>query len=347
MSKENFMKLTQEVHGDTYNYDKTEYCFALEKVTITCPKHGDFEQTPSAHISGHGCHECAGTKLMTTSSFIEKALIKNPGKPYDYSSVVYQNSDTPVTIICKTHGRFQVKPHKHLSRGDGCQKCNGNYSRQSIAWLEYVAQADGIHIQHAEKGGERAIVLNGRSYSVDGFCEDTNTIYQYHGDLFHGNPQKYKSEDVNPLNGKSFKELYNKTIEIENLIRTSYNLVVMWETEWLATCKRLEIDSSASCTDPDFKRKTEEEKRQYHRDWRERHRTKPARVKKTEEEIKQRQKDWREKNRARLQACKKEYYEENRLKVLAYQKQRKAALKIQSNSTLSNDVCVQNSVLRT
>lgn len=341
MSKDNFLAFAREVHGDKYNYDRTKYEFALNKVVITCPKHGDFEQTPSAHISGHGCHECAGTKLMTTSSFIEKALIKNPGKPYDYSSVLYRDTNTPVTITCRMHGPFQVQPNKHLARGDGCTKCNGNYSRQSIAWLEYVAKQESIEIQHAEKGGEKAIILNGRTYHVDGFCEATNTVYQYHGALFHGDPNKYKADDINPLNGKSFGELYAKTIEIENLIARSYNLVVMWETEWLATCKRLGIDSTASCTDPDFKRKTEEDKRQYHRDWREKHRTEPKRIKKTEEEIRQRQKQWREKNRARLQESATAYYQENRTKILAYQKDRKAALKKRSISTTSNEVSAQ------
>ena len=242
MCKDNFLELAREIHGDKYNYEKTEYKAALEKVTVTCSTHGDFQQTPSAHVNQKcGCHKCGGTNLQTTASFIEKALQKNPGKPYDYSSVVYKGTDTPVTIICKSHGPFQVKPAKHLSRGDGCHKCHGNYSRQSIAWLEYVSKTDNIEIQHAENGGEKDLVLNGKRYQVDGFCEATNTAYQYHGNLFHGAPDKYKAEDLHPLNGKPFGELYKKTLEIEGLIARSYNLVVMWETEWLAKCKTLEL----------------------------------------------------------------------------------------------------------
>lgn len=261
--------------------------------------------------------------MQTTKSFIEKALQKNPGKPYDYSSVEYQGTDVPVTIICKSHGPFQVKPAKHLARGDGCHKCYGNYSRQSIAWLEYVSKTENIEIQHAENGGEKDLILNGKRYHVDGFCEATNTVFQYHGSLYHGDPRKYKAEDLHPLNGKPFGELYKKTLEIEGLIARSYNLVVMWEAEWLTTCKTLGIDPAATSSNPDYGRQTVEQKRQYHREWREKNRTGPGRVKLTEEQRKEYQREWRGKNRTRLQESKKEYYEKNRDRLLAYQKNRR------------------------
>lgn len=51
-----------------------------------------------------------------------------------------------------------------------------NFSPDSIRWLDYVASTQGVHIQHALNGrGERKI----SGLSVDGFCEETNTIYQY------------------------------------------------------------------------------------------------------------------------------------------------------------------------
>ena len=56
-----------------------------------------------------------------------------------------------------------------------------NYSSDSIRWLDYTAFSEGIHIQHALNGlGERKI--NG--IFVDGFCESTKTVYQYHVRFF-------------------------------------------------------------------------------------------------------------------------------------------------------------------
>lgn len=55
-----FIVAAKSVHGDQYDYTLSAYTRALEKVTITCPSHGTFEQTPSCHInSGQGCPSCA------------------------------------------------------------------------------------------------------------------------------------------------------------------------------------------------------------------------------------------------------------------------------------------------
>lgn len=51
-----------------------------------------------------------------------------------------------------------------------------NFSPDSIRWLDYVATTQNLRIQHALNGrGERKIA----GVSVDGFCEETNTVYQY------------------------------------------------------------------------------------------------------------------------------------------------------------------------
>lgn len=54
---------------------------------------------------------------------------------------------------------------------------NTNYSMDSIRWLDFMAESENIQIQHALNGrGE--IKVGGKS--VDGFCSQTNTIYQFH-----------------------------------------------------------------------------------------------------------------------------------------------------------------------
>jgi len=53
-----FIDKAKVVHGDKYKYNKTVYVRATEHTTITCPLHGDFKQTPSAHLAGYGCRHC-------------------------------------------------------------------------------------------------------------------------------------------------------------------------------------------------------------------------------------------------------------------------------------------------
>lgn len=55
---EEWIESAKEVHGDRYNYSKVKYTRSEDKVIITCPIHGDFEQIPSSHLSGSRCQKC-------------------------------------------------------------------------------------------------------------------------------------------------------------------------------------------------------------------------------------------------------------------------------------------------
>tara|TARA_A100001515_G_C4443901_1_gene167896 strand:- start:34 stop:513 length:480 start_codon:yes stop_codon:yes gene_type:complete len=105
-------------------------------------------------------------------------------------------------------------------------------SRPAIEWMEYIMKKEGIHIQHEQNGGEVHILET--PYRVDGYCEETNTIYEYHGDYWHGNPDVYPSDEINKTNKRTMGELYENTIQREQVLRDmGFNVVVMWESEWL------------------------------------------------------------------------------------------------------------------
>ena len=123
---EKFIEKAKEVHGNRYDYSKVIYVQSKLKVTITCPKHGDFEQQPDGHLKGNGCPKCANEnnanmRRCNTQEFIEKA-IKVHGDRYDYSKVVYIDNKSKITITCHEHGDFEQQPHIHLGN-HGCQKC--------------------------------------------------------------------------------------------------------------------------------------------------------------------------------------------------------------------------------
>ena len=61
-------------------------------------------------------------------------------------------------------------------------------SHEALQWLSYTAEKEGIHMQHDRNGGEKRV---GR-YSLDGYCEQTHTAYEYQGCYWHGkNPHVY------------------------------------------------------------------------------------------------------------------------------------------------------------
>ena len=121
LTTEEFIAKAKSVHGDKYVYDKSVYIRSKIKIIITCPYHGDFEQTPDAHLNGAWCQSCSGGKRKTTREFVTDAIAKH-GDSYDYSKVEYINSHTKITITCATHGDFEQLPYKHLE-GLGCRLC--------------------------------------------------------------------------------------------------------------------------------------------------------------------------------------------------------------------------------
>lgn len=60
ITTEDFISRAMIVHGDKYDYSKTIYVNAKEKVTIVCKKHGvEFYQSPTNHLQGKvGCNKC-------------------------------------------------------------------------------------------------------------------------------------------------------------------------------------------------------------------------------------------------------------------------------------------------
>ena len=125
-TKDEFIKKARKVHEDKYDYSKVEYFNASTKVCIVCPKHGEFWQTPNAHLHGNRCPKCwseikPSTLLSNKEEFVKKAR-KVHGDRYDYSKVEYVNAATKVCIICPEHGEFWQTPTHHLG-GQGCKKC--------------------------------------------------------------------------------------------------------------------------------------------------------------------------------------------------------------------------------
>jgi len=157
---EDFVKESILIHGDAFDYSKTAYTTAHTKVTITCNTHGDFEQRPNDHLRGRqGCPECIQEERQLrgvferngTKYFISRAQ-EIHGNRYDYQLVDYVNAHTPVTIICKKHGKFELTPNAHL-RPRGCPVC-GNELRAQQEKTKSASRAINIAtIKHNFKYG--------------------------------------------------------------------------------------------------------------------------------------------------------------------------------------------------
>ena len=132
---EEFVKEANQVHNNKYNYFNDCWLNVTEKIKIICPVHGEFYQTPHAHLRGQGCPKCSNEKKgkyqsKTTEEFIKKAK-EIHGDKYDYSSVNYIKNKTKIEIICPAHGSFWQTPSSHLNYS-GCPKCKESHGEQLI-----------------------------------------------------------------------------------------------------------------------------------------------------------------------------------------------------------------------
>lgn len=107
---------------------------------IICRTHGEFEQTPAAHVNGQGCPRCVKNAPVDQAECLRR-FCEIHGDEYDYSLVRYVNKDKPVKIICRKHGAFLQSPANHW-HGQGCPKC---YGTGKLSTGEFIRRAREVH----------------------------------------------------------------------------------------------------------------------------------------------------------------------------------------------------------
>lgn len=132
-----FLEQAKKVHGNKYDYSKSQCFNATDKVEVICPVHGEFKQIANQHLQGRGCPKCnfaqmAKDRAMGKELFISKAK-ELFGEKYDYSKVEYINGQKSVCLICSIHGEFEVTPNNHLSKKSGCPNCNESRLEREVA----------------------------------------------------------------------------------------------------------------------------------------------------------------------------------------------------------------------
>lgn len=226
-TKEDFVEKAQNIHKERYSYDNFIYIDAHIPGLITCHIHGNFMQSADSHLRGRGCSKCSGKRQSNTIEFINKANIVHNFR-YDYSHFEYITCKKPSIIICKIHGEFYQNANNHL-QGRGCSKCSSNISIMESLWLDtFNLKNSGIQIK-----------INDLIIKPDGYDPISNTIYEFYGDYWHGNPKIYHKDDINMANNKKFGELYQKTLEREYILKEAgYNLITIWESDWKKLSKK-------------------------------------------------------------------------------------------------------------
>lgn len=69
-----FILEANDIHNNKYNYSLIKYINGDVPITIVCPIHGKFKQSPRSHIQGNGCRKC---NMSKHEQYINKWLTLN------------------------------------------------------------------------------------------------------------------------------------------------------------------------------------------------------------------------------------------------------------------------------
>ena len=106
-------------------------------------------------------------------------------------------------------------------------------SRAARGWLEWESRVRGCKIRHRDNGGE--VKLGESNLSVDGFCSESSTVFEFHGCYWHGHSCPMTATAGNE---EEQRRKRTETAEKDDYIRSlGYKLVVMRECEWQAAVK--------------------------------------------------------------------------------------------------------------
>lgn len=124
---ETAIKKFRSNHGDYYDYSHVKYVDSKTKVEVVCPIHGSFWISPNHHNTGRGCKECFKVRKSSQNTKTHDEVISDfisiHGDKYDYTNVVYVDTNTKIKISCPIHGKFEQTPKNH-KKGHNCPECS-------------------------------------------------------------------------------------------------------------------------------------------------------------------------------------------------------------------------------
>ena len=244
----------RKVHGDQYKYSTSDI---YRKVDIECLIHGKFSMFTISHKNGYICPTCrknsmleiklakkemrdlvtktvgksnviiANTKRRVPKGKILELFREKHGDKFEYVWENFTGKSGSVIVVCPDHGSTTQIIDEHINSIYGCRYCaNQSISSAETEWLKSIGIDNTQKIIHHDSG----------YYKVDGYDIETNTVYEYFGDYWHGHPRLWHDapNGINDRCKKLFSELFHDTnIRLDTISKLGYNIKYIWESESL------------------------------------------------------------------------------------------------------------------
>lgn len=107
LTTEEFIQRSIKVHGNKYDYSKVNYVNYNTKVTIICPEHGEFQQTPQEHLRGSGCPKCNQSK----GEVLVENILKELKLPYKTQVPIYHKIFSQAKVVVDFIVKFNNIPY--------------------------------------------------------------------------------------------------------------------------------------------------------------------------------------------------------------------------------------------
>lgn len=238
-TKEQFIEDAIKIHRDLYDYQNVVYNNTHTEVKIWCKKCVKyFNQSPSKHLSGHGCQPCANelrrTRLYTLEEFTRKGRA-NFNTLFDYSLILeFKGVKSNVEVICTKHKKTcsQVA-EKHMSGKNPCKDC-----------VDELLKANSIN----RRIGKDEFIKRANIKYGEGRYDYTNYIY-----TTNRTPSEIKCnccENIFPMDpanhwaGKGCRLCRNKTERKlhEYLLKIFPECILSFKQEWCKNVNHLPFD---------------------------------------------------------------------------------------------------------
>ena len=228
-----------------------------DKIEVICPIHGIFSKHLFVLLKNKSYHQCQKCRHESTKTYkyntskeqrnhttrfnrinankkrklsfndvVDRFRVVH-GDKFQYIESSYMGISKPISFICPKHGIVSMKGKDHEDSKHGCPKCAiNNKSKLEELWL------DSFNICVRQYP---IILKNGKKLIVDGYNPETNTIYEFLGDFWHGHPSWHnKFGGINTKSGITFVELFKSTKNrLQALYEIGYNILYIWENDYI------------------------------------------------------------------------------------------------------------------
>ena len=122
LTKEEFIKRSNEIHKGIYDYSNVEYENNFIKVKIICKKHGMFLQSPASHLIGCGCKKCSssvGEKIISkfltdiNFEFVSQKMFDDCRNPKSNHKLEFDFYIPKLNILIEYDGMQHFEPVKY------------------------------------------------------------------------------------------------------------------------------------------------------------------------------------------------------------------------------------------